>query len=123
VVGSGDVLWVRFIELNTADNGPGIVVWFEDPPKYHVGYCNNVVPFTMSDKSKQKVWTFIKTSATVKFLCNGVQISDTKFVESSIANCKDMWSLDFAHIKFQSNTLTGKIDIASDSVRQFPNGT
>ena len=115
VVGSGDVLWVRFVELNS-DNGPGITVKFENPPLYEFGYCADPISFNMPDAEKNRIWTFRMENNRLQLNCNGVEILDFYFAEASRDDCRTNWSLDFAHFKFET------ADTASDSYRKLIEG-
>ena len=116
MVGSGDLLWVRFNPLNS-DSGPGMKIWFHDSPSYYIGYCSseNTV-FTIPSTENHRIWTFRKSSTTVQLLCDTKQIFKLNFADSSSQDCKNKWSLDTAYIQFQST------DKASDSFRQRPKG-
>ena len=116
MVGSGDLLWVRFNPLNS-DIGPGIEIRFHDSPSYHIGFCSlDSTVFTIPSTENTKVWTFRKSATTIQLLCDTKQIFKLNFADSSSQDCKNKWSLDTAYIKFQST------DKASDSFRQRPKG-
>ena len=120
MVGSEDDLWIRFNPLHS-DDGPGILINFQDEPEYSIGYCEADVPFTLPGTDKPRVWTVRKPQERLKLLCNGVQIFDFNFADSTLTNeCRNKWALDFAGIKF-SATRYG-VDKASDFFRQFSNG-
>ena len=120
VVGSGDVVWVRFIRL-TGD-GPGISIKFNNPPTYSIGRCSNISneEFTLPGADKHKIWTISKQNDKLQLNGNGVELFDFNFKESSELDCKKMWALDFAHIKFMSTV--DNIDTASDMFRQLTKG-
>ena len=121
VVGSGDVLWVRFLKLNSGE-GPGISIKFNDPPTYSIGRCSNISneEFTLPGADKHKIWTISKQNDKLQLNGNGVELFDFNFKDSSELDCKTMWALDFAHIKFMSTV--DNIDTASDMFRQLTKG-
>ena len=110
--GSGDVMWVRFVELNS-HNGAGIWVTFDDPPTYDIGYFGQQnIKFTMPSTNKNRIWTFSKRDNAVKLFCNGVEIFDYSFTESTLPNCKIQWNLNLAQIQFAENTnIVDRVDI------------
>ena len=115
-IGSGEVLWVRFLVLTT---GPGLRISDKDLPEYEIGYCTGRVKFTMPGVDKARVWTFTKTAETLQLLCDGETIFDFNYAESSSSDdqCRNRWSSNFAQITFQSKRLIK--DTASDSFRQL----
>ena len=118
MVGSGDLIWVRFNPLNS-DSGPRISILFQDPPSYYIGYClTDNISFTIPSTENKRVWTIRKTATTLQLLCDTKQIFILNFADSPRKQeCTSNWSnLDTAHINFQST------DTASDSFRQRPKG-
>ena len=104
-VGSGDRLWVRFVERST-DNGPGISVFFTDQPTYELGYCTSqpqFVNFNMpaATDNHVRIWTITKTDNKIKLQCNETVIFDINY-KTNTEICKSFWSLDFGQMKFQS---------------------
>ena len=112
VVGSGDMMWVRFGD-NTGKEY-GIDIRFNDPPTYDVGYClghGEAIEFTMPTGS-QHMWTVRKSMKKVNLLCNDVEIFDYEFSKATrVDTCAYMWST-YA-VKFQF----GWSDTAGDSYR------
>ena len=116
VLGSGDEMWVRFVEHSSDNYSPGFAVEFQDPPLYRIGHCLNPVSFTMPRIGKL-IWTVTKTESTLKLQCNGVKIFEYEFAESSHELCTEKWSLDEArYTRFHPS------DTASLSYRAFPKG-
>ena len=113
-IGSGDILWVRFVEHST-NNGPGIKMVFSDPPIYSLGYCADNIAFTMCAGS-ERVWTISKGNGKIKLECDGEVIFDIDYATSRNSLCKYFWSLEFGQIKFQGG------DTASDSYRSYVKG-
>ena len=70
-----------------------------------------------------RIWTLEKDSARVKLLCNGVVIYDIEIEASDKDSCGNLWSHDFAGMRFMDRTDVGKTkDTASDFFRQYTNG-
>ena len=112
--GSGDVMWVRFKDQN---NELGISVEFQDPPRYDIGYCTpaeNPLTCTLPE-GDVKIWTITKYSTKVILHCNGVEIFNYKFSESTRAECQGIWSPEKTDFQF------GTTDTASDFYRVVPN--
>ena len=122
VLGSGDVMWIRFVELNS-DTGPGITIKFSDPAYYAIGRCGDET-FTLPGTEKYRVWTFTKQDNTLQLLCNGVEIYSLNYLESGASDeCKTMWSKDFGRMIFSSSSAeNGLVDNASDFYRQLGTG-
>lgn len=111
-IGSGDILWVRFVEPLT-DNGPGIKIVFSDPAIYSIGYCaDNYNQFTVCAGS-ERVWTISKQTGRIILICNAEVIFDIDYAASTNSLCNYFWSLYFGQMKFQGG------DTASDSYRHF----
>ena len=120
VLGSGDILFVRFIGQNSGGS-VGIDVIFTDPPTYDIGYCGTRTDLIMPGTEKYRIWTFQKENNTIQLLCNGVEIYNLNYAEySDDKNCIVRWSLDFTHLRFvKSASLT---DTASDFYRPYTKG-
>ena len=50
-----------------------------------------------------KEWTISKTKEALTILCNGVEVLNLVYVDSSEANCESTWSRDGAQVKFGSD--------------------
>ena len=74
----------------------------------------------MPGTEKYRIWTFKKQDDTLQLLCNGVEIYNLNYAESSNTDCKPRWSQDFSIIRFVSSD--DKPDTASDSYRQYTDG-
>ena len=120
VLGSGDIMWIRFVELNS-DTGPGIMIKFSDPSSYAVGRCGDDT-FTLPGTEKYRIWTFRKQDNTLQLLCNGVEIFKMNYLEVS-DECKSIWSKDFGRMIFSSiSAENGLVDNASDLYRELGRG-
>ena len=100
VIGSGDNLWVRFLDKNS--EGAGIHMKFVDPPSYTIGSCTQETDFSIPGTEKYRIWTFKKQDNTLQLLCNGVEIFNFNYGDSP-AECKSWWTKDFAKITFFGN--------------------
>ena len=102
---------------------PGISVFFVNKPTYSLGYCDaqKFVQFNMPGTEKYRIWTIIKQNGTLQLLCNGVEIINYDYFESSTnGKCKKRWSRDFFKIKFARNSNLN--DTASDFYRPYTGG-
>ena len=109
---------VRFVKLDT-NEGPGIRIEFSDTPTYQIRQCDFSLSITLPGASRYRIWTFKKEDGKLQLSCNGVQINDFNFMESDNAECKEMWSYDFAHVKIVGHD---KDDTATDYIRQYKDG-
>ena len=88
-----------------------------DPPEYYVAFCNdNWTTFTAPDDHDFKTWTITKTATTMSLSCNGVEIANYTFSESTREECATKWSRDGVRLKFKGN------DNASEEFRARPIG-
>ncbi|KAL5250368.1 hypothetical protein ACHWQZ_G016193 [Mnemiopsis leidyi] len=65
-----------------------------------------------------RIWTFEKQDESLHLYCNDVKVNEFNYMESVSDNdeCKEMWSYDFAHVKFVGYD---NLDNASDYMRQY----
>ena len=119
VVGSEDLLLVGFYTQDDTYSGD-MYVKFTDPPQYWVGYCTDSwVTFTAPEE-QVRTWTITKTETSVVLACNGVEIVNYLFSESTRDDCVSTWSSNAVKMKFLSNS--DGIDTASDKYREKPTG-
>ena len=120
-VGSKEILWVRFVRVDSNDHeGTGVNIKFTDPPTYSIGSCDITnVSFSMPEGSKPRIWTFKKQNKRLKLLCDGETIFDFDFTKSS-EKCMKLWSLNFEYVKFPEGD--ENIVRAQDFFRQFTEG-
>ena len=116
-VGSGDRIFVRFVESST-DDGPGLEVNFTDPPTYRLEYCTGEVEFSMCPGPVRE-WTIRKAEEKIKLDCNGEVIFDINYHHANnpienIQRCKPYWGMDFGATKFEGG--------AADYYRRQPVG-
>ena len=101
--------------------GSTIVIYgvgFYTPFKYWMGYCQpSWTPLsTQPPDDVDKTWTFTKTSTAFIISCNGVEVLNYVFSDSSESNCASKWSQDIVYVKFAS------YDEASDYYYKLPAG-
>ena len=120
VLGSGDVMFVRFVGQNSSGT-VGIDVIFTNPPTYDIGHCGTRTDFALPGTEKYRIWTFKKQDNTLQLLCNGAEIYNLNYTEYlDDETCGEKWSLDFTHLRFvKSASLT---DTASDFYRPYTKG-
>ena len=106
--------------MDTTD-GPGIAIQFSDPPTYKIRRCQISNQITIPGTNKYRIWTFEKQDESLHLYCNDVKVNEFNYMESVSDNdeCKEMWSYDFAHVKFVGYD---NLDNASDYMRQYKEG-
>ena len=94
----------------------GIRLEFSNPPEYYINYCINYwTPFPVTLPVEQdKIWTITRTASALKVECNGVEVLNFLFSESTDSRCVTWWSWDVGKIKFSS------FDTASDAYLSQP---
>ena len=120
VVGSEDLIRVGFLSEDSV--GGAVHVKFTDPHQYRIGWCiqPDWVTFTNMPVEDTRVWTITKTATSLVLVCNGVEIFNYLFSESTNSDCVLQWSGDMVTIKFMSTTYG--VDTASDKYRAKPTG-
>ena len=66
------------------------------------------------------MWTITETATAVSITCNGVELVNLVFSDSSFANCVARWSRDGIWLRFVSSSRG--TDTASDEYRAEPSG-
>ena len=116
VAGSKEGVYVSF-EDKDGDFAGGVVIAFDKPIKYWLGYCTEAhIPFpeTVLPTDTNKIWTitYNYTDKRVVYYCNGVQVVNVVLSASACTEW-NVWSKKWdskpTQIKFDSD------DIASDS--------
>ena len=111
-LGSNDVLVIRF---KSRDQEPSLKIIFSDTPAYQISSCTGgPVDFTMSD-GEEHVWTVYKRGGSLNLLCEGEQIFNYLFKDSSIDGCAEKFS-------FVEAFAVGSDDTATDQYRADPRG-
>ena len=116
-------MWVQFLDSSADENkGGGIALYFDSEPKYDLGYCESRVhiPLNKLGTNKSRIWTMKKENATMKLLCNGVEIFDIETQTSTKSECRTRWSFDCGKIRFASTYVD--TDTASDFYRKYKTG-
>ena len=113
---------VRFVDIST-DNSIGVRITFSDPPTYGIAICKTGISFTMPGTEKYRIWTFKKQDNTLQLLCNGVEICNFNYGDSTTnGGCADKWPDKFSHIQLQFASGSGVSDTASDFYREYRTG-
>ena len=110
--GSGAQMVVRLYDEQKSHTS-SLVIQFISPMKYRVNHCvtsYTVLP-TQPPDDVDKIWTFTKTSTAFIISCNGVELLNYVFSDSSRSKCVPTWSRDVEKIDFHRN------DSASDFYR------
>eukprot|EP00116_Pleurobrachia_bachei_P001031 sb/3461293/ len=94
-----------------------VIVKFTSPMWYWIGHCSTnwkdlpVQPPVEVDN----IWTITKTEIALIITCNGVEVLNYLFADSSLSNCIPIWGGDVVEeIKFSSS------DTASDFYKSAP---
>ena len=119
VMGSEDWLYVTFYQADGSVKR-GIKVKFTAPPSYWIGHCSsNEATFTAPEE-QVRIWTYTMTDTSLILACNGVEIVNYLFSESTRDECVSQWIRDAGKIKFRSDS--EGTDTASDKYRAKPTG-
>eukprot|EP00116_Pleurobrachia_bachei_P014173 sb/3474435/ len=91
-----------------------VVLQFSSPMQYQIRYCSNsntVFP-VQPPVEVDKIWTISKTDAALIITCNGVEVLNYQFADSSNSECVTRLGGNVVEqIKFNKN------DVASDFYR------
>ena len=123
VLGSEELLWVQFQPEGGQAEIHGLQIMFTDPPQYNIGRCaTGWITFNIPLPDEQiRTWTITKTNnESVSLFCNGVEIYNYLFSESTDDDCVPRWSTDVANMAFKSSSAA--VDTASDEYREQPTG-
>lgn len=111
-VGSGDVVWIRFVDQ--LDRGPGLDITFGNPITHDIGYCQHDETFMVQPETDITVWTITKTESSLQLLCNGEEVYNYKFDNSN--SCAEWWNSNKDYIIFESD------DTGTDFYRRLRTG-
>jgi len=105
-VGSNEEVYVYFYTADGSYIIGYIRLMFYNSPKYFIYYCtSSATPFSVTLPVEQdKVWTITKTASALKVECNGVEVLNYLFSESTKAECVTKWSKDVEQIRFAFDT-------------------
>ena len=91
-------------------------VQFTSLIKYRINFCNTWTDLpTQPPDEVDKIWTFNKTSTALIISCNGVEVLNYVFSDTSNDDCVPRWSRDVEKIQFAATS-----DTASDYYKQPP---
>ena len=100
--GSDDEINVLLYEAGTKIIA-GFYVKFSQTMQYSIRYCSSIawtdLP-TQPPDDVDKIWTFTKTSTAFIISCNGVEVLNYVFSDSSNSDCVPNWSRDVEKIGF-----------------------
>ena len=119
LVGSEDLIRVHFRAENGTGAG-GVRVKFTDPPQYHITWCSSHWENFTAPEEQLRTWTITVSDSSVILTCNGVEIVNYLFSESTRDDCVSHWNRDVVKMKFMSNN--DGTDTASDEYRAKPIG-
>ena len=110
------------VNLFTADSKiiESITVLFAATPKYYIGKCTAFLasfPVTVPEE-QEKIWIISKTETVLKMECNGVEVLNFRFSDSTgtDSDCAGDWSKDVKIVQFSFR------DTASDEYQPQPRG-
>ena len=112
--GSWDNIWVHAFSGSSYVGLIAVRVG-SNPPRFSLSGCSGI-EFTPPVED-EKVWTISKTDSALTIECNGVELVDFKFAESSGSGCAEKWGQQVNQIEFSSS------DTASDSYRAKPSNS
>ena len=119
ITGSGEK---TSVDTYTADESyvGGVHINFASPIKYYISSCTSAwtnLPVQPTDEV-EKTWTIRKTATALIIECNGVEVLNYQFSESSDNECELAWGThEVKGIKFSKN-----YDDASVSYRAISTG-
>ena len=102
----------------------GFQLAFNAKLTYNFGHCtSNEVLLYQRGTDRNRVWTIKKDGTRLKLYCNKAEIVDFDTGSSNEENCRKLWAVDFAGIRFFDGSKDGKLkDTASDYFRQYKAG-
>eukprot|EP00116_Pleurobrachia_bachei_P007674 sb/3467936/ len=97
-----------------------VKVKFTSPFQYYIGWCNTSWPElpVQPPEEVDKVWKIRKNTTTLSIKCNGVEVLNYQFSDSSGTSCVSTWKKDVMKIQFVLHH-----DTASDSYVEKPTKT
>ena len=106
-LGSGERIWMPTYGDNFVS---GISITFSAQVEYSIYNCesDSFMPPVVVDK----IWTITKTETALIITCNGVEVVNDLFADSSNSDCDPTWGKDVEQILFSSPQ-----DTASDFYR------
>eukprot|EP00116_Pleurobrachia_bachei_P005712 sb/3465974/ len=109
---SKEKIYVRMFGKDNIAMG-SLFVWFSSQIQYKIGHCRTDYTDLPVEPSMEvdKIWTITKTKAALIISCNGVEVLNYLFADSSESDCVTRWGGDVEEIM-----ITG-LDKASDFYR------
>ena len=108
------------METFTADGSSigRVTVQFTSPVTYYIGLCTGRTSLPVQPPDVlNKTWTILKTNTTLSIECNGVEVLNYQFSDSSGSSCVPRWGGDVVKkIKFSF------YDTASNSYQKKKEG-
>ena len=93
---------VSLVKNNSLTNSSHFKVSLDSPMEYWIDDCmpsNKMIDLpTQPPDNGDKTWMFTKTSTAFIISCNGVEVLNYVFSDSSKSNCQKIWSLDVEDI-------------------------
>ena len=98
-----------------------IAIQFSSPIRYKVHPCSSEESYTKYETlphvlptqppdDVEKIWTFTKTSTALIISCNGVEVLNYVFSDSSFSDCVPLWSRDTEYIYFNKEQFNDAVD-------------
>ena len=79
-------------------------VRFQSSIRYWINYCNDYDTLVLQlPVEADKIWTIIKTETALIITCNGVEVVNYLFADSSDERCVTRWGGDVVEIQFQGS--------------------
>ena len=77
------------------DSFRGLRVVFKSPMRYLIESCTNWITLPVQPPEEvDKTWKFRKTATALSIECNGVEVLDYQFSDSSKSECVPKWGGD-----------------------------
>ena len=112
-LGGNDAIMVDMFDKNGENIGYISVRLRKHPLKYFIRYCTDFKDMSVQPPAKViRVWKITKTETALIINCNGVEMLNYRFADSSQSSCDTRWGGDVVEkIKFSQD------DEASDFYR------
>jgi len=116
--GSSNKMYMNVYTAITDDNHNGFLSTIQmnyPGPTFHLSGCTGRELFPVTPPAElEKIWTFTKTATNFKVECNGLELLDVVFAQSTTkAVCEKLWSQDVEWINFY-------MDSVADQYRSLP---
>ena len=72
-----------------------VEMYFSSPMQYWIQFCTNAIDLPVQPPVEvDKIWTIIKTETAIIVTCNGVEVLNYLFADSSYSDCVPKWGGD-----------------------------